>query len=128
MPTSARNTYLATQVLTASPAKLHLTLIEAAIRSARQASALWRAGRIDEAGQAIDHCQELVSELLAGLRPELAPQLVGDVASVYLFVFRRLTAAALEHNQAPLEEAISTLEIERDTWREVCNLQSPSAG
>jgi hypothetical protein len=39
---------------------------------------------------------------------------------VYGCVFRTLVAAHLERSEKKLAEAASILEIERDTWRQVC--------
>ena len=45
---------------------------------------------------------------------------MASVAGVYLFVFRSLIASQLERNQEKLAEALSVLQVERDTWQKVC--------
>ena len=115
-----RDTYFETQVLTAAPQKLHLMLLDGAIRFARQAGEHWRAGRIHEGGEAVIGAQRILTELLRGLKPELAPALVSQVSSVYNFIFRRLVEAGFRRDGQKLAEAIGILEIERDTWRQVC--------
>jgi flagellar protein FliS len=113
-------TYFESQVLTATPQRLRLMLLDGALQYARRASQYWQAGRLYEGGEAVIGCQRIVTELLRGLRPEIAPELVGNVAAVYNFVFRALIEAGLKHDPAKLDEAISVLEIERETWRQVC--------
>ena len=120
MESAATKTYLAAEVMTAPPQKLQLMLIDAAIRSAERARAMWRAGEHEEAGEALVHAQEVIGEMLAGLNQEAAPNLIKKVASVYVFVFRSLVEANLHRDQQKLDDAIRVLRTERDTWRQVC--------
>jgi flagellar protein FliS len=120
MQSSARENYLVTDVMTAAPQKLQLMLIEAATRSAQRAHEKWLAGDDAQASKALIHAQEVVGELLAGLNREGDAELVKRVASVYLFVFRSLMEANHERNQSKLDGALKVLEIERETWRQVC--------
>lgn len=117
---NARETYFDTQVLTAPPQKLQLMLIDGALRYARQAADHWREGRIYEGGEALIGCQRIVTELLRGLKPEVAPSLVENVSNVYRFIFRTLVEAGMRRDAAKLAEAMRLLDIERETWRQVC--------
>jgi len=120
MQCSARENYLVTDVMTATPQKLQLMLIEAAIHSVRRAREKWAAGDDARASEALTHAQEVVGEMLAGLNREVATDLIQKVASVYLFVFRNLMEANHERNESKLDDALRVLEIERETWRQVC--------
>ena len=121
MPANARHDYLVTEVMTATPQKLQLMLIEAALRFAAQARQQWDNGRLNEAGESLVRCQQIVTELLCGLNQQADPDLVRRVAGVYLFVFRCLTTAQIEHSEEKLAEAVSILELERETWQMVCD-------
>src|SRR6185295_9726609 len=88
------DSYFATQVLSAPQHKLHLMLLEGALRHGRRAEQLLAAGHDDAANEALIRSQEIMAELLAGLKPELAPPLVRKVAGVYVFVHRGLVMAA----------------------------------
>lgn len=116
----ARQQYLVNEVMTAAPQKLQLMLLDAAIRHAQKAGEHRQAGRVEEAGESIIRCQEIVSEILAALQPNRDQELTKRVAAIYLFVFRRLVQAHLKQDEGPLKEALSVLEIERETWRQVC--------
>ena len=120
MQSSARENYLVNEVTTAAPQKLHLLAIEAAIRSAQHARAQWQSGDDGPAYESLNRAEEIVGELLGGLRREAAPELVKRVASVYLFVFRCLLDASHRRDEKKLDDAIRVLEIERETWRQVC--------
>jgi flagellar protein FliS len=120
MPTIAPEEYLVTEVMTAPPQKLQLILIEAALRFAARAKEHWRVGENIEAGEALLRCQQIVTEILSGIRPDADRALAGKISSIYTFVFRMLVAAHLRADTAKLDEAISVLQIERETWQMLC--------
>ncbi|NQU25536.1 MAG: flagellar export chaperone FliS [Candidatus Nealsonbacteria bacterium] len=120
MQSSAQANYLTTEVMTATPQKLQLMMIEGAIRSAEQARANWTAGDDEGACESLIRAQEIVGELMAALNHEIAPELTGKVASVYMFVFRSLVEANYQHDEKRLDDAVRILEEERQTWRQVC--------
>lgn len=120
MDSSARENYLETQVMTAPPQKLQLMLIDAALRSIHRASQAWQEGNVEERCEALVHAQQVMGELLAGLNREAGGDLVKKMAGIYLFVFRTLMEANYQQDQQKLNEAREVLEVERETWRQVC--------
>jgi flagellar protein FliS len=66
------------------------------------------------------HCRSIVSELLAGIKPDDS-ELSKQVTGIYIYLFKALTEAQLRRDHEPLGEAIRVLEIERDTWRQICD-------
>jgi flagellar protein FliS len=120
MDTNRREEYLVTEVMTAPPQKLQLMLIDAAIRFAAKAKEQWRTGENAEAGEAVLRCQQIVTEIMSGIRPDADRALAGKISAIYAFVFRCLVAAHLRSDAAKLDEAISVLQIERETWQELC--------
>lgn len=121
MNPAARDEYLATEVLTAAPQKLQLMLVEAAIRFGRRAELHWQNRESEAAFNALVRCQEIVSQLIAGLSANLESPLVRQAASVYAFIYRSLVSAAFYHDVKKLAEALKVLEVERETWLQVCN-------
>ncbi len=128
MTASARETYLATEVLTAPPQKLHLLLVEAAIRACEKARAFWQQQKDDQATEALIRAQEIMSELVAGLNREAHPQLVRQVASLYLFIYRNLLEASFLKDEKKLLDALRVLREERTTWQLVCQRIEGGAG
>jgi len=120
METTARNQYLEQEVMTASPQKLQLMLIEATIRSAEKARNAWRGQDDATACEAMVHAQSCIGELLAGLNHNEGTELVRKLAGLYMFVFRRLVDANQQHDEAILDDALNILGMERETWRQVC--------
>ncbi|HEY5312409.1 MAG TPA: flagellar export chaperone FliS [Pirellulales bacterium] len=127
MAPSVRETYLAGEVFAAPPQKLQLMLIEAAIRLARLAEQHWNAGEHRAGATAVSRCQEIMVELLSGLRPDNMPELVSRVAGVYMFIYRSLVAAMRNRDPRKLADAVQVLEMERETWRQVCSALASSS-
>jgi flagellar protein FliS len=119
--------YLATEVMTASPQKLRLMLIEAAIRQAQRAKQHWSQGRVEDATEAIIRCQLVVTELLAGVNREAPNGLAPKIVAVYMFLCRTLVEANLQRSEEKLDHVLEVLEVERETWRLVCHRQGASS-
>ncbi|NQT38327.1 MAG: flagellar export chaperone FliS [Planctomycetes bacterium] len=120
MDSSARDQYLETEVMTATPQRLQVMLIDAALRSIEQTRYLWQQGDDEKGSEALIRAQRVVTELLGGLDKDKDPDLVKKVASIYLFLFRTLVDAHTQHSEQKLDEARRVLEIERETWQQVC--------
>jgi flagellar protein FliS len=120
MAMPARDNYLLTEVKTAAPQKLQWLLIEAAIRSANRAREFWRQGRDDLAIVRIAHAQGVLGEMLAAIDRDAGGELAQRVSGLYEFIFRLLVRAGHRHDETCLADAVRILEIERETWRQLC--------
>ncbi len=120
MNPAPRDEYLATEVLTATPQKLQLMLIEGAIRFGRRAELHWQNRENEAAFIALVRCQDIVSQLIAGLAASLESPLVRQVASLYAYIYRSLVSASFYHDAKKLADALRVLEVERETWQQVC--------
>jgi len=120
MNAAAKDRYFNDQVMTAPPQKLHLMLLESAFRHGQTAQRHWDEGKDLDASDSLIRSQELIAELLTALKSEVAPELVSQVASIYLFIYRTLVSAHLQHEPEKLKEALSILKLECETWRELC--------
>ncbi len=126
---SAANNYLATDVMTATPQKLQLMLINAVIQAVERARKHWLNEDHKQAGKYLGRAREIVCEFFNGFDYEAKSELVGKIAGVYLFIYRTLARAELDNDLNKLDEALRILEIERDTWRQICEkLATASAG
>ncbi len=112
--------YLETQVMTAAPQKLRLMLIEGALRLANRARDLLSQNQLGPATESILRCQTILDELGASPDPQRSPELARQISSLYRFVHRSLTDAQLNRDLQRLNDSIRVLEIERETWRLVC--------
>jgi flagellar protein FliS len=119
MENSAREKYLEAQLMAATPQKLRLILIEGALRFARKTLEQWEAGESEPAFESLLRCRRIVTELMGSIRPEQTAA-ARKIADVYLYLFRTLTEAQMHGDADKLRDVIRVLEIDRDTWQEVC--------
>ena|SRR5579872_5916448 len=115
MRTAARE-YLETQVLTASPERLHLMVVDAAIRFARKGEEALEAADYATACSALDRARSCVNELLAGINSDPNPELAERLKALFLFVHRNLVQADLTHDAKLVRDGLSILETHRETW------------
>jgi flagellar protein FliS len=120
MSYSAGDNYLDAEVRTATPQKLQLMLIDAALRSANRAQQFWQQGQNDPAFKAILYAEKLLGQMLAAIDPDTTGELGKKVSAIYEYVFRSLVQAANRRDEKSLADAIRVLEIERETWRQLC--------
>ncbi|MGE0607681.1 MAG: flagellar export chaperone FliS [Pirellulales bacterium] len=114
--------YFVAEVQTATPQQLRLMLIEGALRYARRVTELWAEKKLYEAGQAVDRCRDIVTELMTRMNRARQPELTARVASVYAWMYSEITQAHISHDIPRMGEVIRVLEVERDTWQQLCEL------
>jgi flagellar secretion chaperone FliS len=108
--------YLRTKVFTATPEQLQLMLYDGAIRYGEQARVALQDKKFDQSFDLLSRTQKIITEMTASLKHDLAPELCGKLASLYNFVYRKLIEANVEHTLQPLDEALTILRYQRQTW------------
>lgn len=108
--------YLETQVMTASPERLHLMVVDGALRFGRLACAALEAGDIGAMHIALCRSQACVIELISGLESDRNPELVSQLRGLLLFSHQNLVQADLERNLKKIQDALRVLSMHRDTW------------
>lgn len=116
MNNQAAQNYLRTKVLTATPEQLQLMLYDGAIRFAEQARLALAQSNFEASYTCLSRAQKIITELSSSLRHELAPEMCGKLAGLYNFVYRKLVEANIEHKVQSLDEALSILRYQRETW------------
>lgn len=119
MSTSLQNNYFESRVLTAPSHNLHLMLAEGAIRFGRQADTAYRRGDVEEADVPLMRMLDVVGEMLAGVR-EMKTEINPQIVNLYLYLFRIVGEAKIYDDVIKLDEALTLLEFERETWQLVC--------
>jgi flagellar protein FliS len=120
--------YRKTQILTASPVELMLMLYEAAIAACEQARDRINARDYESSHVLLVRAENIVSELSAGLRRDVHPELVSNLARLLEFVFYRLFEANLSRGTRCIDEALMVLTTLRDGWREAAGQADDPAG
>jgi len=124
MPAVAK-VYLESQVLTASPERLHLMIVDAAIRFARQAQEALEQEKFEAAFKFFSRSRACVSEILGGISSDPNPELANRLRGLFAFVQQLLLKAELSRNPLLVVQAIGVLEIHRETWLQLIgNLQA----
>lgn len=126
MDSTAHDTYLETQVLTATPQKLRLMLIEGALRYGRLAAECHAKREVDSQWcTALGRCNDILTELFSSIREERSSVAV-RVQSIYRFLLLQLASISATADLVLLNEVLEVLESERETWRQLCE-QMPTA-
>lgn len=114
-----QNAYLESQVNSATPQKLRLMLIEGAIRFARLTIKALEEDNDADCCEAASRCRSIVSELIGSIHnPD--DELHQRIIALYVFIFQRVTEGQLGKDIAAVQDAVSVLELERQTWQEIC--------
>lgn len=119
MTNPGKNEYLQSKVMTASPAQLHLMLIEGALRFGREAEKAMMRDDEEAAAPFSLRTLDIVEELLASVRHSEDDVNV-KLAQLYLFIYTRVTSAYVNTDHEAMAEALRVLEFERETWRMAC--------
>jgi len=116
MSIDINNPYFRNQVLTATPEKLRLLLLEGCIRFINQGRKGLQDKDYEQVYEGFSQAKDIVLELITAVDRDRAPELCARISSLYTFVFTRLTEASFEKNLAKADEALSIMEYERETW------------
>jgi flagellar protein FliS len=111
--------YLESQALTASPERLHLMVVEAAIRFTRKGEESLAGKDYEAAYFALDRSRSCVGELLGGIDPDPNPELAEKLKALFVYVHACLTRADVERDPRLAGDALRILEAHRQTWLEL---------
>ncbi len=116
---TATEEYLENQVMTASPHQLHLMVVDGAIRFARQGLEALEESRWEAVRWSLTKARNCLTELLGGIKAEAAPELAERTRTIFMFVYRNLAVAEIEHNIAAVQDSLKLLQMHRETWVEL---------
>ena len=108
--------YLRTKVLTATPEQLQLMLFDGAIRFGQQARQALADQNFEQSYTLISRVQKIVTELNSALKHDVSPELCGKLAALYNYAYRKLIEANIDHRLESLDEALTVLGYQRETW------------
>ncbi|HEX4792532.1 MAG TPA: flagellar export chaperone FliS [Humisphaera sp.] len=116
MNPQAAQTYLRTRVLTATPEQLQMMLYDGALRFAEQGRLALEKKDYEGTYNSVSRCQKIITEMTCSLKHQVAPDLCKRLAALYNYIFRKLIEASTVHKIEAIEEAISLLKFQRETW------------
>jgi len=117
-PTNSK--YLDTKVLTSSQPRLHLMLLEGALRLLSQVErTLQSSENFVEIDGLLSKSTEILGELVrsvSGGKTEYSTQLEEQ----YAFIYRELVTCRVEFSAEKFSSCVKLLEYQRETWRLAC--------
>jgi flagellar secretion chaperone FliS len=120
MAGNTNSQYLESKVLTASQPRLHLMLLESALRQCRVAHEAGAKEFWGEFDASLEKAMDIVEELtrsVTGQKSEISKQLEEQ----YAFLFRELTHSRFSMDLDKLASCAKLLDFERETWKLVCD-------
>ena len=125
---SAAEEYLESRVMTAPPERLHLLVVEAALRFSKIGAQALRDSNFERSFAALSKARDCVNELLCSVRTDTQPDLGNQLKGLFLFCHRSLFLADLEHAPGHADDAIRVLQIHRETWVELLDRLAREGG
>lgn len=125
---SPYNEYARTNINTADQRQLILMLYDGAIRNIRKGMGKIEARDFEGAHNYLIRGRQIVSELLATLRPEKGGEIGQNLKRLYVYVFQRLVEANLTKDPAIAEETVQILSTLREGWAAINLPQNKAAG
>ncbi len=116
MNAQAAQNYLKTKVFTATPEQLQLMLYDGAIRFGEQARLALQEKNYEQSYHNISRVQKIITEMSSTLKHDVSPDLCKKLAALYTYVYRKLVDANVDHKIEALDEALTLLRFQRETW------------
>ncbi|NQV25433.1 MAG: flagellar protein FliS [Rhodopirellula sp.] len=115
----AEDEYLRTKVMTASPYRLHLMVIDGMLRHSRNALKAIDSEDFETSHHETSRAREFCAEVLGGIRDDSAPDLAANVKDYFLHIQKYLFLADMQQDRTSAEKAIALLEGYRESWVEL---------
>lgn len=111
------NQYFRNEVLSASPEKLRLMLLEGCVHFLEQGKAGIESKDWEAAYEGNSQAKDILFELVATMNRDAAPDLCERVSSLYMFLIKEITLAGFEKDPDRLGECIRLMRYEVETWK-----------
>jgi flagellar protein FliS len=116
MNPQAAQKYLRTKVLTATAEQLQMMLFDGAVRNCEQARVALENKNYQLSHQTLTNAQAIVNQLISTLKPGVNDDLCKNLRALYVFAYKKLVDANLNHKVESLDEALKVLKYQRQTW------------
>lgn len=120
--------YERTKVETADQRQLILMLYEGAIRFMQKGIEKIDMKDVEGAHNYLIRARDIVSELLATLKPEKAGEIGRNLQGLYVYIFNRLVEANLSKDREVVLEAMGLMTTLRDGWASIKPVTAAKTG
>ena len=110
------NPYFRNEVLTASPEKLRLLLLDGCLHFLSEGREGLLSQDFERVYTGFGQARDIVLELISGMNRDANPNVCDKLSALYTFVFKHLTEASFEKDVAKADECIRIMRYERETW------------
>ena len=111
--------YRQNSIESAAPSRIVVMLYDGAIRFLTQSLSAMQARDYAEQSRLIGNAQSIIAHLHDTLDVETGRAFAASLTSIYTALLHSLTAANIQNQPRPVEEAIQILRELRETWAEV---------
>ena len=119
MSSPRQREYLESKINTASAPKLHLMLIDGALRFGREAEKALMRDDADAASEPLLRAIRILGEMIVGVR-DGESEVNQKLLQVYQFIYHRMTTVYVSGDLQHIAEVLKILEFEQETWRQAC--------
>ena len=116
MNPQAAQKYLRTKVLTATPEQLQMMLFDGAVRFCEQARVALEKNHYEQGHKALTDAQAIVNQLISALNHTVNEDLCNKLKSLYVYAYKNLVDANINHKMESLDEGLKVLKYQRETW------------
>jgi len=117
------NQYQNNQIVTAKPEQILILLYDGAIRFVYRAATAIAEKDVEKKNINVNKTVAILSELSATLDHTIGGQVAADLAALYDFMIRELTAVNRTNDQNRLENVRAILTELRDTWAQAVKMK-----
>lgn len=110
-------------ISTVSPTEIVVKLYDGAIKFLHQAMAFGAQGNIPDRSRTLGRAHAIICELQATLDHEKAPEIAGQLSSLYDFILHRISEATMKNDATLVAPAIDVLMSLRSAWAEIAKNQ-----
>ena len=120
--------YRQTEVETANPGRILITLYDAAIRFVRLAMQQIDEGNIPAKGVTLGRAYAIIAEFIHALDHDRAPELCRNLEAIYNFMLEQMAESNSRMDKAPLMPVLQYLIDLRDTWSQAVAIANKENG
>lgn len=115
----AKDVYLSSQILGASPERLVIFLYEGAIKSLKRAEFALDNADNNSAHHELVKAQDIINELKQSVNPDVAGEIPADLVKLYDFMTGELVKANLTKKKESIRPIIDMLSELLESWQQV---------
>ncbi len=91
-------------------------LFDGALRFSEQARVALQNKNYEQSFQLLTKTAAIVNQLMCALKDDVSPDLCKKLKEIYVYVYKKIVDANINHTMESLDEGIRMLKYQRETW------------